>query len=228
MLLPHCPSAPQMGEVRDKPIVSYVGDTALITCKMEDTKPPPTTWIWYKANGTEKVGCSCQHIILSSDLLWTNWCLAFSTLKGNNSNLNFPFNFKRLVSVLLSQNIAHENRNHTETIQVHMIEPAQQGGKCTSSLLCTCRSKGVHTWRLTFVLQEQILAATESQRHEIKSQERKTQLVVHNLTEADSGSYFCSAVYAISSTLGHVELKVRATQLYMFCCKDVQKIYHHF
>ncbi|TWW60267.1 Embigin Precursor [Takifugu flavidus] len=102
-------AAPQMGEVRDKPIVSYVGDTALITCKMEDTKPPPTTWIWYKANGTEK---------------------------------------------------------------------------------------------------EQILAATESQRHEIKNQERKTQLVVHNLTEADSGSYFCSAVYAISSTLGHVELKV--------------------
>lgn len=155
-------------------------------------------------------------------------CLAFGTLKGNNSNLNFPFNFKSLFSVLLNPNTAHDNRNHTETRQVHVIEPAQQGGKCTSSLLCRCRSEGVQTWRLTFVLQEQILAATESQRHEIKNQERKTRLVVHNLTEADSGSYFCSAVYAISSTLGHVELKVRATQFHMFYCKDVKEIYHHF
>lgn len=155
-------------------------------------------------------------------------CLAFGTLKGNNSNLNFPFNFKSLFSVLLNPNTAHDNRNHTETRQVHVIEPAQQGGKCTSSLLCRCRSEGVQTWRLTFVLQEQILAATESQRHEIKNQERKTRLVVHNLTEADSGSYFCSAVYDISSTLGHVELKVRATQFHMFYCKDVKEIYHHF
>lgn len=45
-----------MGEVRDKPIVSYVGDRAVIACKMEKTKPQPTSWIWYKANGTEKVG----------------------------------------------------------------------------------------------------------------------------------------------------------------------------
>lgn len=51
-----CPSAPQMGELRDKPIVSYVGDTAVMECKMEETKPQPTTWTWYKANGTEKVG----------------------------------------------------------------------------------------------------------------------------------------------------------------------------
>lgn len=65
-----------MGEVRDKPIVSYVADTAVISCKMEETKPQPITWIWYKANGTERVreqltetssslGCSYQHICFS-------------------------------------------------------------------------------------------------------------------------------------------------------------------
>lgn len=71
-MFPPCPSAPEMGEVRDKPIVSYVGDKAVIPCKIEKTKPEPTSWIWYKANGTEKVGehlreavslgFSCQHI----------------------------------------------------------------------------------------------------------------------------------------------------------------------
>lgn len=73
-ICPPCQSAPQMGELRDKPIVSYVGDTAVIACKMEESKPQPTSWIWYKANGTEKVGeplgeafslgFSCQHIFL--------------------------------------------------------------------------------------------------------------------------------------------------------------------
>lgn len=48
-------SAPQIGEVRDKPIVSYVGDSVTIICKMEDTKPKPSTWHWFKENGTEKV-----------------------------------------------------------------------------------------------------------------------------------------------------------------------------
>lgn len=47
---------PQIGEVRDKPIVSYVGDSVVIACKMEETKPKPSTWNWYRANGTEKVG----------------------------------------------------------------------------------------------------------------------------------------------------------------------------
>ena len=45
-----------MHEVRDKPIVSYVGDSVVIICKMEETKPKPITWNWYKANGTDKVG----------------------------------------------------------------------------------------------------------------------------------------------------------------------------
>lgn len=55
-LIPCCPPAPQIGEVRDKPIVSYVGDSVVIACKMEETKPKPSTWNWYKANGTDKVG----------------------------------------------------------------------------------------------------------------------------------------------------------------------------
>lgn len=55
-LSPRGPLAPQVGEVRDKPIVSYVGDSVVITCKMEEPKPKPSTWNWYKANGTDKVG----------------------------------------------------------------------------------------------------------------------------------------------------------------------------
>ncbi|KAM8885412.1 LOW QUALITY PROTEIN: embigin [Spinachia spinachia] len=46
-------AAPQVGEVRDKPIVSYVGDSVVVTCKMEESKPKPNTWNWYKANGTD-------------------------------------------------------------------------------------------------------------------------------------------------------------------------------
>ncbi|XP_035513776.1 embigin [Morone saxatilis] len=100
-------AGPQIGEVRDKPIVSYVGDYVVMTCKMEEAKPMPSTWNWYRANGTDK---------------------------------------------------------------------------------------------------EQIFA--EPQRYEIKNEERKTKLLVHNLTEADSGLYYCGAVYAISTAIGHVELKV--------------------
>ncbi|XP_073322616.1 embigin isoform X2 [Pagrus major] len=100
-------AAPHMGEVRDKPIVGYVGDTAVILCKMEESKPKPSTWNWYRMNGTDK-----------------------------------------------------------------------------------------------------ILPAAEPHRYEIKNQAEKTKLLVHNLTEADSGLYYCAAVYPISTTMGHVELKV--------------------
>ncbi|XP_028271154.1 embigin [Parambassis ranga] len=48
-------AAPQITEVRDKPIVSYVGDFVVIECKMDKTKPMPSTWNWYRDNGTEKV-----------------------------------------------------------------------------------------------------------------------------------------------------------------------------
>ncbi|XP_034398057.1 embigin [Cyclopterus lumpus] len=106
-------AAPQIGEVRDKPIVSYVGDSVVIACKMEETKPKPGSWNWYKANGTDK---------------------------------------------------------------------------------------------------EQIFVVAEPLRYEIKNEERKTKLVVHNLTEADGGLYYCGAVYAISTTMGHVELKVISFQ----------------
>ncbi|XP_056274181.1 embigin isoform X1 [Pseudoliparis swirei] len=106
-------AAPQVGEVRDKPIVSYVGDSVVITCKMEEPKPKPSTWNWYKANGTDK---------------------------------------------------------------------------------------------------EQISAVAEPLRYEIENEESKTKLVVHNLTEADGGLYYCGAVYAISTTMGRVELKVISFQ----------------
>lgn len=55
-LCPCCLPAPHIGEVRDKPIVGYVGDTAVILCKMEESKPKPSTWNWYRTNGTNKVG----------------------------------------------------------------------------------------------------------------------------------------------------------------------------
>lgn len=49
------PPAPRVGKVRDKPIVSYVGDSVVLECKMEDPKPKPNTWNWYRANDTGKV-----------------------------------------------------------------------------------------------------------------------------------------------------------------------------
>ncbi|XP_074495212.1 embigin [Sebastes fasciatus] len=102
-------AAPQITEERDKPIVSYVGDYVVMTCKMGETKPKPSTWNWYQANGTDK---------------------------------------------------------------------------------------------------EQIFVALEPLRYEIKTEEWKTKLVVHNLTEADGGLYYCGAVYAIGTTMSHVQLKV--------------------
>nr|XP_029135195.1 embigin [Labrus bergylta] len=102
-------AAPQIGDVRDKPIVSYVGDSVVMTCKMEENKPKPNTWNWYMANDTGKVA-------------------------------DFP--------------------------------------------------------------------AAEPQRYEIKNDGWKTKLLVYNLTEADSGLFYCGAVYPISTTMSHVELKV--------------------
>ncbi|XP_053181874.1 embigin [Scomber japonicus] len=102
-------AAPQIGEVRDKPIVSYVGDSVVMLCKMEESKPKPNTWHWFKDNGTDK---------------------------------------------------------------------------------------------------EQIDVAAEPLRYEIKNDNGKTRLVVHNVTEADSGLYYCGAVYAITTTFSHVELKI--------------------
>ncbi|XP_045891607.1 embigin isoform X2 [Micropterus dolomieu] len=100
-------AAPQIGEMRDKPIVSYVADSVVIACKMEETKPKPSSWKWFKANGTDK-----------------------------------------------------------------------------------------------------IFAGAESTRYKITNVEWKTKLEVFNLTEADSGLYYCGAVYPLSTTMGHVELKV--------------------
>uniref|UniRef100_A0A3B4DGE1 Ig-like domain-containing protein n=2 Tax=Pygocentrus nattereri TaxID=42514 RepID=A0A3B4DGE1_PYGNA len=40
---------------RDKPIVSYIGDSVILDCQMEHSKDHgPDTWNWYKVNGTEK------------------------------------------------------------------------------------------------------------------------------------------------------------------------------
>ncbi|KAM4576692.1 embigin [Odontesthes bonariensis] len=102
-------AAPHIRDVRDKPIVSYVGDSVVMTCKMEETQPMPTSWNWYKDNGTDK---------------------------------------------------------------------------------------------------EQIFAAAAPQRYEITIKKWKTRLQVKNLTQADSGPYYCGAVYAIGTSMSHVELKV--------------------
>ncbi|XP_015230873.1 embigin [Cyprinodon tularosa] len=102
-------SAPQVGEKRDKPVVSYVGDFVVLTCKMEETKPKPNTWNWYKNNGTHK---------------------------------------------------------------------------------------------------EEISEATEPHRYLISNDNWKTKLKVKNVSEADSGLYYCGAVYNISTSMSSVELKV--------------------
>lgn len=41
-----------MKDKRDKPIVSYIGDTVVLNCTLKHT---PKTWNWYKVNNTEKV-----------------------------------------------------------------------------------------------------------------------------------------------------------------------------
>uniref|UniRef100_A0A8D3A798 Embigin n=1 Tax=Scophthalmus maximus TaxID=52904 RepID=A0A8D3A798_SCOMX len=58
------------------------------------------------------------------------------------------------------------------------------------------------------MLTEQISVAAEPRRYEFKNKEAAAKLVVHNLTEADSGLYYCEAVYAIGTTTSHVELRV--------------------
>ncbi|KPP67943.1 hypothetical protein Z043_113410 [Scleropages formosus] len=52
-MVPFClPSpAPAMKEVRDKPVVGYVRDSVVLTCKIH---PAPPAWQWYKVNGSEK------------------------------------------------------------------------------------------------------------------------------------------------------------------------------
>lgn len=42
--------APKMSDVRDKPVVSYVGDSVVLECKLKKT---PLYWRWYILNGTE-------------------------------------------------------------------------------------------------------------------------------------------------------------------------------
>ncbi|XP_012733892.3 embigin [Fundulus heteroclitus] len=101
--------APQMGEIRDKPIVSYVGDIVVLICKMDEKKPKPNTWTWYKFNGTDR---------------------------------------------------------------------------------------------------EEISAATDPHRYLTINDGWKTKLKVKNVSEADSGLYHCGAVYNISTSMTHVELKV--------------------
>ncbi|CAJ1069205.1 embigin [Xyrichtys novacula] len=99
-------AVPQMGDERDKPIVSYLGDSVVVPCKLDDSKPTPNTWNWYRANETGK---------------------------------------------------------------------------------------------------EQIIAG---QKFSIKNDEKKTKLVIHDLTADDSGLYYCGAVYGVGITMGRVELKV--------------------
>lgn len=48
-------AAPHLGEVRDKPIVSYAGDSVVMICKMDEKKSTPLSWNWYIQNGTNKV-----------------------------------------------------------------------------------------------------------------------------------------------------------------------------
>ncbi|XP_060763890.1 embigin isoform X2 [Neoarius graeffei] len=42
---------PAIKDKRDRPIVSYVGDSVVLKCGIKHT---PNTWKWYKTNGTEK------------------------------------------------------------------------------------------------------------------------------------------------------------------------------
>ncbi|XP_052448039.1 embigin isoform X5 [Carassius gibelio] len=45
---------PAIKGTRNKPVVSYIGDSVVLECKLK-LKHTPNTWNWYKANDTEKV-----------------------------------------------------------------------------------------------------------------------------------------------------------------------------
>ncbi len=87
-----CPPAPQMSEVRDKPVVSYMGDSAVMTCKLEETKPKPSTWNWFKANGTEKVGellgVFLNEICVTGDFWIDTFFNIYQVLFWNQWNIN--------------------------------------------------------------------------------------------------------------------------------------------
>lgn len=102
-------AAPHLGEIRDKPIVSYVGDSVVMICKLDEKKPKPLSWNWYIQNGTNKV------------------------------------------------QIEVESKDH---------------------------------------------------RYKITKDGKKSKLLVHNLTESDSGVYYCGAVYGIATSMGHMQLRV--------------------
>lgn len=63
------------------------------------------------------------------------------------------------------------------------------------------------------------MALSEPDRYKVDNKERQTHLMVHNLTESDSGLYYCSAVYPIGSSMGHVELKVSSIVLSQICSR---------
>uniref|UniRef100_A0A8C6UPA9 Embigin n=1 Tax=Neogobius melanostomus TaxID=47308 RepID=A0A8C6UPA9_9GOBI len=102
-------AAPHLGEVRDKPIVSYVGDSVVMVCKMDEKKPQPISWNWYIQNGTNKV---------------------------------------------------------------------------------------------------QIESDSNAHKYKITKDGNKTKLLVYNLTESDSGVYYCGAVYAVAISMGYMQLRV--------------------
>lgn len=58
------------------------------------------------------------------------------------------------------------------------------------------------------VVQELIDTDADSLRYEIFTDGYESKLRVLKLTEADAGTYLCSAVYDIGASTGHVELKV--------------------
>ncbi|XP_024130550.1 embigin isoform X1 [Oryzias melastigma] len=53
-------ATPPFGEVRDKPVVSYVRDFVVLPCKMEEAKPKPLSWRWFRGNKTHKEQISEQ------------------------------------------------------------------------------------------------------------------------------------------------------------------------
>ncbi|XP_061673308.1 embigin [Syngnathoides biaculeatus] len=102
-------AVPHIGDVRDKPVVSYVGDSVVLVCKMDDNKPNPKTWLWFRANGTDK---------------------------------------------------------------------------------------------------EEIATVAEPQKYQVQNAGKVTKLHVHNLTQDDSGLFYCGAMFTIGMAVSHLELKV--------------------
>ncbi|XP_034026836.1 embigin [Thalassophryne amazonica] len=146
-----------------------------------------------------------------------------------NSHLTVPLEngqyiLKRMFNIVSEENLGNYSCLFENEAKIDFIVAVPQISEARDkpvisyvrdSVVILCKMKKTkpkpNTWywyKANGTEKEQIDTDAEPHRYEIKNQDWKTKLKVHNLSEADSGMYYCGAVYAISTSMSHVELKV--------------------